>query len=77
MRAETRAKDNIEKLGMADELKENKMWDTPPLPPSLHNLVVEDEDEGDEKKKTMNLAITKVKQETISYHQTNDLRNYC
>ena len=31
LRAETRAKDNIEKLGMADELKENKMWDTPPL----------------------------------------------
>ena len=56
LRAETRAKDNIEKLGMADELKENKMWDTPPLPPSLHNLVVEDEDEGDEEEEDNELG---------------------
>lgn len=41
---------------MADELKENKMWDTPPLPPSLHNLVVEDEDEGDEEKEDNELG---------------------
>ena len=48
MNAELRAKETIEKLGMAEELKKFNMWDTPPLPPNLSQLLLEPEDGSDE-----------------------------
>ena len=46
--AETKAKESMEKLGMANDLKEHNKWEIPPIPPSLHNLVVEEDDNDDD-----------------------------
>ena len=50
--AETKAKESMEKLGMANDLKEHNKWEIPPIPPSLHNLVAEEDDDDDDDKLT-------------------------
>ena len=75
LRADIKAKENIEKLQMVADLKKNKQWDTPTITPSLHNLALDDgdndeeEDEveaGDDKKCDSRVCD---KQEMILYHQ--------
>jgi hypothetical protein len=71
LQAETRAKNNIETLGMADELRKNKMWDTPPLPLSLHNLVVEDDDrENEDEDNEADEKLVKTEDSFVSSNET-------
>uniref|UniRef100_A0A1X7UZY6 Uncharacterized protein n=1 Tax=Amphimedon queenslandica TaxID=400682 RepID=A0A1X7UZY6_AMPQE len=46
-RAEAKAKESKEKLEMADDFKKHNKLEIPPILPSLHNLVVEQDDDND------------------------------
>ena len=47
-RAEARAKELMEELGMADDLQKGNMWDIPPIPFNSQDIKLDEDDDDDD-----------------------------